>query len=115
MGQQNPTVMISLGGNAISPKNESGTIQQQFAHTKESLAAVMGFVKRRYNICIAHGNGPQVGAELQRNELTQNVIPPLPLGVLVANTQGRDCSFRRRLFLCVKWFETWRGGGDFPA
>ena len=55
MGQQNPTVMISLGGNAISPKNESGTIDEQFAHTRESLAAVMGFVKRRYNICIAHG------------------------------------------------------------
>ena len=88
MGQQNPTVMISLGGNAISPKNESGTIDEQFAHTRESLTAVMGFVKRRYNICISHGNGPQVGAELQRNELTQDVIPPLPLGVLVANTQG---------------------------
>tara|TARA_B100000674_G_scaffold423489_1_gene376150 strand:- start:18 stop:971 length:954 start_codon:yes stop_codon:yes gene_type:complete len=88
MGQQNPTVMVSLGGNAISPKNESGTIDEQFAHTRESLAAVMGFVKRRYNICISHGNGPQVGAELQRNELTQEVIPPLPLGVLVANTQG---------------------------
>lgn len=88
MGQQNPTVMVSLGGNAISPKNESGTIDEQFAHTRESLAAVMGFVKRRYNICISHGNGPQVGAELQRNELTQDVIPPLPLGVLVANTQG---------------------------
>ena len=88
MGQQNPTVMVSLGGNAISPKNESGTIDEQFAHTRESLAAVMGFVKRRYNICISHGNGPQVGAELQRNELTQDIIPPLPLGVLVANTQG---------------------------
>ena len=88
MGQQNPTVMVSLGGNAISPKNESGTIDEQFAHTRESLAAVMGFVKRRYNICISHVNGPQVGAELQRNELTQEVIPPLPLGVLVANTQG---------------------------
>ena len=46
MGQQNPTVMISLGGNAISPKNESGTIDEQFAHTRESLTAVMGFVKK---------------------------------------------------------------------
>jgi len=88
MGKQNPTVMISLGGNAISPKDESGTIDEQFSHTRESLKAVMGFVKRRYNICISHGNGPQVGAELQRNELTQHVIPPLPLGMLVANTQG---------------------------
>ena len=75
MGQQNPTVMISLGGNAISPKNESGTIGEQFLHTKESLVAVMGFVKRRYNICISHGNGPQVGAELQRNELLKISFP----------------------------------------
>ena len=52
MGQQNPTVMISLGGNAISPKNESGDISKQFAHTKESLDAIMYFVDNRYNICI---------------------------------------------------------------
>ena len=88
MGKQNPTVMISLGGNAISPKNESGTIDEQFAHTRESLAAVMGFVKRRYNICITHGNGPQIGAELLKNENSEDLTPPLPLGILVANTQG---------------------------
>jgi len=88
MGKQNPTVIIALGGNAISPKNEAGTIEQQFAHTRESLKAVMNFVRQRYNICITHGNGPQVGAELLRNELTEREIPPLPLGVLVANTQG---------------------------
>ena len=46
MGQQNPTVMISLGGNAISPKNESGTIEEQFAHTKESLSSSDGLCKK---------------------------------------------------------------------
>jgi len=41
-----------------------------------------------YNICLTHGNGPQVGDELYRMELTYSDIPPLPLGVCVAQTQG---------------------------
>ena len=88
MSRQNPTVIIALGGNALSPKNESGNINEQFAHTRDSLNAMMFFVENRYNICITHGNGPQVGAELLKNEITKNQIPSLPLGVLVANTQG---------------------------
>ena len=82
------TVMIALGGNALSPKTEAGTIIQQFTHTKKSLRGVMLFVREGYNICITHGNGPQVGAELSRNEIASKKVPPLPLGVLVANTQG---------------------------
>ena len=82
------TVIIALGGNALSPKSEAGTIKQQFKHTRESLKAVMHFVDLGYNICITHGNGPQVGAELSKNEIAMNTIPPLPLNVLVANTQG---------------------------
>ena len=82
------TVIIALGGNALSPKNEAGTIEQQFKHTRNSLTSVMHFIRKNYNICITHGNGPQVGAELSRNEIAMNIIPPLPLNVLVANTQG---------------------------
>lgn len=82
------SVMIALGGNALSPKGEAGTIYQQFSHTRESLDAIMYFVNLEYNICLTHGNGPQVGDELYRMELTYNDIPPLPLGVCVAQTQG---------------------------
>ena len=82
------TVIIALGGNALSPKKEAGTIEQQFKHTRDSLKAVVNFVKKDYNICITHGNGPQVGAELSKNEISMDIIPPLPLNVLVANTQG---------------------------
>ena len=82
------SVMIALGGNALSPKGEAGTIYQQFSHTRESLDAIMHFVNLEYNICLTHGNGPQVGDELYRMELTYSNIPPLPLGVCVAQTQG---------------------------
>ena len=88
MKQSKKTVIIALGGNALSPKDEAGTIQQQFKHTRNSLKAVLHFVKSGYNICITHGNGPQVGAEMSRNEISMDKIPPLPLNVLVANTQG---------------------------
>ena len=82
------TVLIALGGNALSPKGEQGNINQQFAHTRESLSKILEFVKQDYNICITHGNGPQVGDALHRMDLTHNVIPPLPLGVCVAGSQG---------------------------
>jgi len=82
------SVMIALGGNALSPKDEAGTIYQQFAHARESLEAIMHFVNLDYNLCLTHGNGPQVGDELFRMELTQSDVPPLPLGVCVAETQG---------------------------
>lgn len=41
-----------------------------------------------WNLCVVHGNGPQVGDELIRNELARDEVSPLPLGVLVAATAG---------------------------
>ena len=82
------TVVIALGGNALSPKGDDGSIKNQFRHTKDSMQNIMHFVRKNYNICITHGNGPQVGDELRRHEIASKKIPPLPLGVLVANTQG---------------------------
>ena len=66
------SIMIALGGNALSPREEAGTIYQQFSHTRESLDAIMHFVNLENNICITHGNGPQVGDELLRMNLTHN-------------------------------------------
>ena len=83
-----PTAMIALGGNSISQKGEAGEISSQFNHTRQALEGISHFINRNYNLCINHGNGPQVGNELYRMELTQNKIPSLPLGVCVAATQG---------------------------
>ena len=81
------TVIIALGGNAISPKNETGDIQAQFAHTKESLDGIMHFVRERYNICITHGNGPQVGL-LALQSASYEEVEEYPLDVLGAQTEG---------------------------
>ncbi len=82
------TAIIALGGNALSNKKQAGTIHDQFSNTRKSLTEITKFLKEDYNICITHGNGPQVGDELLRMDLTQNEVPSLPLGVCVAGTQG---------------------------
>ena len=83
-----PTAIIAMGGNSISPKGETGTIQQQFSHTRDTVEGISHFIERGYNLCINHGNGPQVGNELLRMDLTHDQVPALPLGVCVAGTQG---------------------------
>ena len=82
------TAIIALGGNALSNKSQAGTISDQFNNTRQSLSQIIKFLKQDYNICITHGNGPQVGDELLRMDISQNDVPPLPLGVCVAGTQG---------------------------
>lgn len=81
-------IVVALGGNALAQPGEEGTITEQFRHTRESLGAVVALAREGWRIAIVHGNGPQVGNALVRQELGRHVVPPLPLGVLVAATEG---------------------------
>jgi len=83
-----PSIVVALGGNALQPESERGDIHQQFAHTRESLGAIVALAHAGWRIAVVHGNGPQIGDELLRNELARAEMPPLPLGVLVAGTAG---------------------------
>ena len=83
------TIMIALGGNSLSPKGNAGKIADQFSLASKTMSNLSEFIDLDYNICITHGNGPQVGDELHRMDLTRDLIPPLPLGICVANTQGQ--------------------------
>lgn len=83
-----PVAVIALGGNALAPAGERATIHDQFRHTRESLGPIVDLALDGWNVCVVHGNGPQVGDELLRNELAREEAAPLPLGVLVAATAG---------------------------
>jgi carbamate kinase len=82
------TAVIALGGNALAPAGEKSTIYDQFRHTRESLGPIVDLARDGWNVCVVHGNGPQVGDELVRNETARREASPLPLGVLVAATAG---------------------------
>ena len=82
------TAVIALGGNALSPAGARSTIHDQFRHTRDSLGPIVDLALDGWNVCVVHGNGPQVGDALLRNELARTAVVPLPLGVLVAATAG---------------------------
>lgn len=82
------TAVVALGGNALAPAGEASTVYDQFRHTRESLAPIVELALAGWSVCIVHGNGPQVGEELVRNEVAREEANPLPLGVLVAATAG---------------------------
>ena len=89
MTQQNQkTILIALGGNAISREGEEGNIPQQFEHTRESAAHLAKLVAEGWQPIITHGNGPQVGNMLSRVQLAASQIYTIPLHICVADTQA---------------------------
>jgi len=82
--------VIALGGNALLRDNDSGTIEQQESNTTETLENLVFLIKAGYNLVITHGNGPQVGNILMRNDAGEQLyrIAPMPLDVCVADSQG---------------------------
>jgi carbamate kinase len=82
--------VIALGGNALLRDNQEGTVEQQEQNTTETLENIVFLLKEGYNIVITHGNGPQVGNIVMRNDAGENLynIPQMPLDICVADSQG---------------------------
>lgn len=81
-------LVIALGGNAISPAGGSGTAGEQVDNLRATMAQVADVVAGGANVVLTHGNGPQVGAILVKNELARDIVPPVPLDWCVAHTQA---------------------------
>ena len=77
------TVVVALGGNALG----SGTAAEQLVALRDTCAAIAPLV-REGEVVVTHGNGPQVGNELLRQERAADEVPPLPLFLAVAQTQA---------------------------
>lgn len=82
--------VIALGGNALLRDNQDGTIDQQEQNTTDTLENIVFLLKQGYNLVITHGNGPQVGNIVMRNDAGEHMynIPQMPLDVCVADSQG---------------------------
>lgn len=82
------TVVLAFGGNAIVRPGQKGTYEEQKANIQDTCRQVVDLVRAGYRLVITHGNGPQVGSILIKNELAKDVVPAMPLDVLVSNTQA---------------------------
>jgi carbamate kinase len=81
------TTVVALGGNALMRPGERGTAAEQRANLREACEALRPLLGED-ELVITHGNGPQVGNELLRHERGAEEVPPLPLYLAVAQTQG---------------------------
>lgn len=80
--------IISLGGNAIIRRGEAGTIEEQFANTRACTRQVSRMIKEGLKVVITHGNGPVVGNIVLRGEAAKEMIPPMPLYIADADSEG---------------------------
>lgn len=82
--------VVALGGNALLRGNQVGTIDEQEQNTTDTLENLVYLIKEGYNLVISHGNGPQVGNILMRNDAGEQLygIPQMPLDICVADSQG---------------------------
>lgn len=82
--------VVALGGNALLRGNETGSIEQQESNTNETIENLIYLVKDGYNLVLTHGNGPQVGNIIMRNDAGEQVygIVQMPIDICVADSQG---------------------------
>jgi carbamate kinase len=81
------STVVALGGNALMRPGERGTAAEQLANLRRAVAALRPLLGEP-GLVISHGNGPQVGNELLRQERAAEEAPPLPLWLAVAQTQA---------------------------
>ncbi len=92
--------VVALGGNALSRGDQAGTIDEQEQNTTETLENLVFLIREGYDLVITHGNGPQVGNILMRNDAGEQVynIAQMPIDICVADSQGGIGYMIERMF-----------------
>lgn len=92
--------VVALGGNALLRGDQVGTIDEQEQNTTETLENLVFFINEGYDLVITHGNGPQVGNILMRNDAGEQLynIAQMPLDICVADSQGGIGYMIERMF-----------------
>lgn len=98
-------VLLALGGNAMTNPDGRARPEDQIAAAQVAMESVADLVAQDVDVVITHGNGPQVGNLLVKNEVAAALVPPVPLDWCGAQTQATlgfvlmdalDASFARR-------------------
>lgn len=82
------TFVVALGGNCILRAGQKGTIEEQYDNLRRTAEQLLGLLSAKNRIVITHGNGPQVGNLLLASAMAQTMVPPMPLDICGAATEG---------------------------
>ncbi|HEU4567989.1 MAG TPA: carbamate kinase [Marmoricola sp.] len=81
-------IVIALGGNAMTSPDGRARVEDQQAAIGNACGHIADLVAAGHDVLLTHGNGPQVGNLLLKNELSASVVPPVPLDWCGASTQA---------------------------
>ena len=81
-------MLLALGGNVLLPRETTGAIEEQREITLEAMRALVRVLEPDDHLVITHGNGPVVGNILIRNAAAADRVPPMPLDICDADSQG---------------------------
>lgn len=87
--EKKPLVVVAVGGNALIKENQKGTIAEQAANVEECSRELFKILETGYQLVLTHGNGPQVGLIMLRDSYPGAIIPPMPLYIYNAESQGQ--------------------------
>jgi carbamate kinase len=88
MSKQRKTAVIAIGGNSLILDRQHEDVPSQWSAVQETCKHIADMIEQGWNLVITHGNGPQVGFILRRNELAEHEVHPTPLDIIGADTQG---------------------------
>ncbi len=88
MPTQSPLAVVAIGGNSLIADNKQPDVAHQWDAVRETTSHIAGMVEKGWRAIVTHGNGPQVGFILRRNELAAHEVHTTPLSLIVADTQG---------------------------
>jgi len=88
MPTQSPLAVIAIGGNSLIADDKQPDVAHQWDAVRETTSHIAGMVEKGWRTVVTHGNGPQVGFILRRNELAAHEVHTTPLSLIVADTQG---------------------------
>ncbi len=86
--RQQPTAVVAIGGNSLIKDKHLPQVRHQWDAVRETTRYIVDIIAGGWNVVVTHGNGPQVGFILRRNELAAQEVHTTPLSIIVADTQG---------------------------
>lgn len=86
---ESKTIVVALGGNAILQPGHKGTFDEQNEAIKATCDELAELIEHDNRLVVTHGNGPQIGNILIRHEMAARAVPPMPLDVCGAESQGQ--------------------------
>jgi carbamate kinase len=86
--RSHPIAVVAIGGNSLITDKQHQAVHYQWGAVQQTAVHVANMIQNGWTVVVTHGNGPQVGFILRRNELAAHELHTTPMDLIVADTQG---------------------------